>query len=206
MQLYAMPGTCALAPNIALQWAGADYEVALVPREDLKKADYLATNPMGKVPALVRDNGRVLTEVPAILGWIAETYPDAGLGGTDPDQRFAISQWLSFMTAEIHASAYGPHFAPQRFHPNEAEHEEVRSTAHARLPALYQQLEDRLGGRDYPVAGRRTVVDPFLYVLTRWIDKTPVALEDYPGLDGFRAAMETDRGVDRALDLQGMKA
>lgn len=205
MKLYALPGTCALAPNIALQWAGADYEVALIDRSKLKEPDYLALHPLGKVPALVRDDGRVLTEVAAILGWIAEVYPDAGLGGTDPDQRFAINQWLSFMSTELHASAYGPHFAPQRFHPDAAEHDTVRATAHARLPGLYEILEEGMEAGRYPVAERRTVVDPFLYVLTRWTDMVPVDLGDYPALEAFRAGMEADPGVDRALALQGMQ-
>ena len=205
MKLYALPGTCALAPNIALQWAHADYEVALIDRDTLKSPDYLALHPLGKVPALVRDDGRVLTEVAAILNWIAEAYPDADLGGHHPDQRFAINQWLSFLATELHASAYGPHFAPHRFHPDEVEQDTVRATAHERLPALYEVLEEGLEEGRYPVAERRTVVDPFLYVLTRWTDMTPVDLGAYPALEAFREGMEADPGVERALERQGMK-
>ena len=204
MKLYAMPGTCALGPNIALQWAGADYHVELIERDRLKEPDYLALHPLGKVPVLVRDNGQVLTEVPAILTWIAEAYPDASLGGTDPEERSAINQWLSFLSAEMHASAYGPHFAPQRFHPDESEHDTVRATAHARLPGLYEILEEGLEAGRYPVARRRTVVDPFLYVLTRWVDMTPVDLGAYPALEAFREGMEADPKVVRAMERQGM--
>jgi len=205
MKLYALPGTCALAPNIALQWAGADYEVKLLERDRLKEPDYLALQPLGKVPVLVREDGEVLTEVAAILNWIAEAYPAARLGGTDPDERFAINQWLSFLGTELHASAYGPHFAPQRFHPDETEHEAVRAAAHARLPWLYEILEEGLEESRYPVAQRRTIVDPFLYVLTHWTDMTPVELGEYPALEAFRAGMEADPGVQRALERQGMK-
>ncbi|HKJ70818.1 MAG TPA: glutathione S-transferase N-terminal domain-containing protein [Gammaproteobacteria bacterium] len=204
MKLYALPGTCALAPNIALQWAGADYEVALIERDALKQPEHLARHPLGKVPVLVRDDGRVMTEVPALLDWIAEAYPDAGLGGTSADERYAINRWLSFMSAEVHASAYGPHFAPQRFHPDPAQHDAVRATAHQRLPALYGILEAGLAS-GHPVGGRRTAADPLLYVLTRWTDVTPLDLEEYPALRDFRGAMEADPGVDRALTLQGMK-
>ena len=105
MKLYALPGTCALAPNIALQWAGADYEVELVERQALTQPAYLAIHALGKVPALVRDDGRVLTEVLAILDWIAEAYPEAALGGQDADERYAINQWLSFLATELHAAA-----------------------------------------------------------------------------------------------------
>lgn len=205
MKLYAMPGTCALAPNIALQWAKADYEVALMRHGDQRRTGFLKINPMGQVPALELDDGRILTEAAAILVWIAETYPDADLGGSDADQRYAVNQWLSFMTSEVHASGYGPHFAPQRFHPDEGQHETVRATAHERLQGLYEQLEKRLDGRAHPVDDRRTVADAYLFVLTLWIDMTPVALANFPGLESFRQAMQADPGVNRALELQGMK-
>lgn len=204
MKLYAMPGTCALAPNIALQWAGADYEVALMQHGDQKKPAFLEINPMGKVPALVRDDGRILTEASAILNWIAETWPGAGLGGRDADERYEINNWLSFMTSEVHASGFGPHFAPHRFHPDEDQHDSVRAIAHERLAGLYDELEQRLDGRSHPVGGRRTVADPYLFVLTLWADMTPVKLEDRPGLESFRKAMKADAGVNRALERQGM--
>lgn len=205
MKLYAMPGTCALAPNIALQWAGADYEVALMKHGDQKRPAYLEINPLGKVPALVRDDGEIMTEAAAILNWIAETWPDARLGGRDPEERYRINHWLSFMTSEVHASGYGPHFGPQRFHPDESQHDTVRATAHERLAALYDELERRLDGRAHPVGERRTVADAYLFVLTLWADMTPVKLEERPGLKAFRQAMGADPGVDRALALQGMK-
>lgn len=205
MKLYAMPGTCALAPNIALQWAGADYEVALMKHGDQKKPGFLEINPLGKVPALVLDDGRVLTEAAAILGWIAETWPAAELGGRDASERYQIANWLSFMTSDVHASGYGPHFGPQRFHPDESQHDTVRAAAHERLASLYGELETRLDGRAHPVGGRRTVADAYLFVLTLWIDLTPVPLEDFPGLRAFREAMESDDGVNRALERQGMK-
>lgn len=204
MKLYAMPGTCALAPNIALQWAGADYDVVLMKHGDQRKPEYLEINPMGKVPALVLEDGSVLTEAAAILNWIADTHPDADLGGRDADERYRINQWLSFMSSEVHASGYGPHFGPQRFHPDEAEHERVRATAHERLRGLYAELERRLDGNAHPLGGRRTIADAYLYVLVLWIELTPLSLDDYPGLKRFREAMRADDGVSRALELQGM--
>lgn len=205
MKLYAMPGTCALAPNVALQWAGADYELVLMQHGDQQKPGFLEINPMAKVPALALDDGRVLTEAAAILNWIGDTQPEAGLGSDDPGQRYEINEWLSFMTSEVHASAFGPHFAPQRFHPDAAQHETVRAKAHERLAGLYSELERRLDGRDHPVGDRPTVVDSYLFVLTLWSDMTPVSLDGLPGLKAFRERMEADPGVRRALELQGMK-
>lgn len=206
MKLYAMKGTCALAPHIALEWANADYELQLLERGEHKSDDYLRINPMGKVPALVLDDGRILTEASAILNWIADTHPDAKLGGGgDADLQYEINHWLSFMTTEVHSSAYGPHFGPQRFHPDESQHEAIRDTAHERLRGLYAELERRLNGREHPVDNRRTVADPYLYVLTRWIDLTPAELDDYPSLKAFRERTEADAGVRHALEAQGVR-
>lgn len=206
MRLYAMAGTCALAPHVALEWAGADYELELLERGEHKSDRYLEINPMGKVPALVLDDGRVLTEASAILNWIADTHPEAKLGGGgDADLQYEINRWLSFMTTEVHSSAFGPHFGPQRFHPDESQHDVVRNTAHERLRDLYARLDRRLDGQEHPVADHRTVADPYLYVLTRWIDLTPISLGDYPSLKAFRENMEADEGVRGALQAQGIR-
>jgi len=206
MRLYAMAGTCALAPHVALEWAGADYELELLERGEHKSDRYLEINPMGKVPALVLDDGRVLTEASAILNWIADTHPEAKLGGGgDADLQYEINRWLSFMTTEVHSSAFGPHFGPQRFHPDESQHDVVRNTAHERLRDLYARLDRRLDGQEHPVADHRTVADPYLYVLTRWMDLTPISLGDYPSLKAFRENMEADEGVRGALQAQGIR-
>ena len=93
-KLYYAPGTCALASHIALQEAGCDYKAE---RLDFKanqqnSPDYLAINPKGRVPALVTEHG-TLTETPAILAFIAQSFPQAKLAPTDP---FAFAQVQSF--------------------------------------------------------------------------------------------------------------
>ena len=93
MKLFSMTGTCALSVNIALEWVGQPFEVELMPRGNNRKEAYLAINPRGKVPAVVLDDGTVLTEAAAILTWLVDAYPDAGLGATSnqPLRRFKIA-------------------------------------------------------------------------------------------------------------------
>ena len=106
-RLFTMPGTCSLSTNIAIAWLDAPVEIENMGYGEHKKADYLAINPKGKVPALQFDDGEVLTEAAAILAYLGAKY-----GGErySRDGRFGRkeAEALSYMTSEVHAS-YGPH-------------------------------------------------------------------------------------------------
>ena len=110
--LYTMPGTCSLAPNIAVAWLGAPVEIHNMAYGDHKKDAYLAVNPKGKVPALRFDDGDVLTEAAAILTFLGAEYGGEGSQGYSRDRRLGRkeAEALSYMTSEVHAS-FGPHFA-----------------------------------------------------------------------------------------------
>ena len=87
MKLYSKPGACSTADHIALQWTGQPFEVEVMTRETLKSPAYLQVNPAGAVPAAV-DGDFKLTQNAAIMGYIADSYPAAGLGGDgSPQQR-----------------------------------------------------------------------------------------------------------------------
>ena len=97
-KLYYAPGTCALASHIALEEAGANYTAV---RLDFKanqqqSPDFLKLNPKGRVPALVTDRG-ILTENPAILAYIAQTFPAAKLAPLDDAFAFAQVQSVNSM-------------------------------------------------------------------------------------------------------------
>src|SRR4051794_20028518 len=106
LKLYYAPGTCALASHITLAEAGADYSTE---RLDFKinqqqSPEYLKVNPKGRVPALVTDKG-VLTETPAILAYVAQTFPKARLAPTDDAFAFAQAQsFNSYMCATVHVA------------------------------------------------------------------------------------------------------
>ena len=104
-----MPGTCALAVHIALEWAAAPYELVLMAHGDNQKSEYLAINPSGQVPAIVLDDGQVLAQAAAILTWIVDTHPGAELGpaSAHPLARFRLEEALAHLTSDIHA-AFGP--------------------------------------------------------------------------------------------------
>ncbi len=200
-----MPGTCALSVHIALEWIGEPYELVLMKHGDNLAPDYLAINPGGKVPAVALDDGRVFTQAAAILTWLVDRHPQAGIGAPVGDSlaRFALYETLSYLTSEVHV-AFGPFFAPQRFFDDESRFDRVKRKSLEQVAAHMATLDARLAGRN-TLFGHRSVADAYLYVLTRWVDNLPGGIRTFANLARFRAAMEQDAGVARALGGQGMK-
>ncbi len=202
--LYRMPGTCSLSPNIAVAWLGAPIEIRNMAYGDHKKAGYLTINPKGKVPALRFDDGDVLTEASAILAWLGAAH---GKEDCARDTRLGRkeAEALSYMTSEVHAT-YGGHFGTKNFAESETAQEEVKRKTYEKLAAHYQRMDGILsdtGGEWY--LSRRSFADTFLYVLTRWIEQTPLSINDHPALKAHRARMEADEGVRLALKRQEME-
>ena len=200
--LYTMPGTCSLAPNIAVAWLDAPVEIENMAYGDHKKDAYLAINDKGKVPAVRFDDGDVLTEAAAILTWLGATYGSAGYARDETLGR-KEAEALSWFTSEVHAD-YGAHFAPKAFAESESGQNEAKEAAYRKLAKHYRRIEKRLEGRDFWL-GERSFADAYLYVLARWVDQTPMSIDDYPNLRRFRDRMEKDDGVRTALARQDMK-
>ena len=201
--LYTMPGTCSLAANIAVAWTDAPIEIHNLAYGDHQKDDYLAVNPKGKVPALRFDDGDVLTELAAILSYIGAEH---GTDGYARDTKLGRkeAEALSYMTSEVHAT-YGPHFAAQRFAESDGAQEEVKKAAYDSLRDQYDWMNSRLEENGPYYLGEKSFADAFLYVLTRWIDQTPLSLSDYPALAEHRNRMEADEGVRTSLKRQDME-
>ena len=103
LTLYLSPGSSSMAPHIALHEVGAAFETRILSfaRKAHREASYLAVNPEGKVPALLID-GRLLTEVPGILFYLARRYPQAELLPDDIEAQAHVVSWMSFLAATVH--------------------------------------------------------------------------------------------------------
>lgn len=204
LTLYSMSGTCALAVHIALEWAEIPFELKVLKRGANRGIDYLQINPLGAVPAMRLEDGSVLTEASALLTYVDARSPDTfSAPSRDAFGRARLAETLSFFTTELHA-AFAPHFAPARFHPDVAEHDTLRAMAYERVLRLFDLTDDLLSGR-YIFGNSRSVADPYLYVLTRWISGTPLDLENFPLLANFKRMMDIDPGVRNALDRYNLK-
>lgn len=202
MKLYTMPGACSTACHISLRWSGLPFDVQVLEREELKSSEYLAINPSGAVPVLV-DGDFVLTQNAAILGYVADRAPSAGLAGDgSPRQRAEAGRWLAFVNADLHP-AFHPLFGPARFIADETQHDALKAAARVRLRGMFERAEAQLQ-RGKWLAGFRSYADPYFYITLRWASRTGVDLGDLHATDAFRARLEADAGVRAALAAEGL--
>ena len=197
-----LPGACSLADHIVLEWIGQPYTTHRVAREELGSADYLKINPSGVVPALEEPDGWVLTENAAILNYLADKFPLAGLGGEGARGRAEVNRWLAYINSDLHPM-YRPVFRPERFIDGEEAQDALRCRAIERLRGYYQRLDAQLEGRDW-LTGTRSFADPYLYVVLRWAMGRGVDLSELHNLARFHQRMQDDAGVKSALQQEGL--
>ena len=204
MKLYLLPGSCALACHIALEWAGAEYELEVLTRDALRSERYASVNPKAKVPALVLDGGEVITEAQAVLLLIADLYPDLRLAPPASDfvGRAKLNEVLSELTSEVHP-AFGPLFVPSRHVVEPACEDAVKTAALARVDACFVRLNETLDGQDW-LLKERSIADPYLFALSRWLKMTPKPVEAYPAVAHHFARMAEDPAVRRAMAAEGL--
>jgi glutathione S-transferase len=198
MKLYFAPGTCALACWIALEWAGADYEVEKV---DPGSDSYRKINPLGMVPALDIGGPRAMTQADAILHYVIDCHPERDLGAdAGVEAHFEFNEVMSFLTGDFHP-AFWPFFRPQRFttSEDEASIEAVRAATQPRVDRVLTYLDGQIGGTGHVYRAKRTVADAYAFVMTRWTLRFPKTWRDYPNVAGFMQAMEVDAAVMKVL-------
>ncbi len=203
MKLYSKPGACSTADHIALQWTGQPFEVELLDKDTLKAPAYLAINPAGSVPTIV-DGSFVLTQNAAIMGYIADSYPQAGLGGDgSPQQRAEANRWLAFINSDVHP-AFSPLFAPAKFIADDSQYDAIRDAARKRLRGLFETANRQLADKPW-LAGFRSYADAYFYITLRWAAGAKVDLTGLDNLAAFKTRMEADTGVQAALKAEGLQ-
>ncbi len=181
VKLYFTPGACSFASHIALCEAGLAYELELVDLRSKKTssgADYLKVNPKGYVPALVLDNGQVLTECAAILQYIGDQKPGAGLTPAATSfERYRLQEWLNFVATEVHKT-FGPMFNP-------ATTADQKDAVVRMLGKRFDYLSSTLETRTWLMGEVFTVADAYLFTLLRWTSFTGVDLSKWPALTKY---------------------
>jgi glutathione S-transferase len=199
MKLYYKPGACSLASHIALREAGQDFILDKVDTSAMQTAggeDYTTINPKGYVPALRINDGRVLTEGAAVLQYIADRNPDAGLAplaGTF--ERSQLQENLNFISSELH-KAFGPFFSGV---PLESE---ARLQAEDKVLGKLSHFETLLAdGRAYLGGEAFSVADAYLFVVSNWSNFVGISLDRLPRMKAFIA-----RVAGRAMTRDAMRA
>lgn len=204
MKLYFLPGSCALAPHIALELAGARYEAVGVVRGEQDAPEYRAVNPLGRVPALVVDDGTVLTEVPAILTYIADRFPAATLL-PPPDElaRYEALASMAYLSSTVHP-AFGRLWRAERFTTDTAGRAAIEAAAARDLAAAFEHIEAELERRPIEQDGRPSAVDCYRFVFGRWGRRLPTPTSRFPAFAALTERMGRHEAVRKALDAQGV--
>jgi glutathione S-transferase len=198
-KLYYAPGTCALASHIALEEAGADYSAV---RLDFKSnqqqsAEYLKVNPKGRVPALVTDKG-VLTETPAILAYVAQTFPQAKLA---PTEAFAFAQMQSFnnyICATVHV-AHAHKGRGYRWATEETSFADMKRKVPESVGASFALIERGMLKGPWVMGEAYTICDPYLFTLATWLEGDNVDLATLPKVMDHRKRMSDRPAVQKVL-------
>jgi glutathione S-transferase len=200
MRLYTMPGACSLAANIALREAGVPFDLVKVSHHTHKTAegvDLNEVNTKGYVPALVLDNGDLLTENAALLPYIADLNPAAQLAPPNGTlERYRLTEWLAFLNSEVH-KGFSPLFVPNAG-------EDLKQYAHANLTKRLGWLADRLGSKPYLMGERFTVADAYLFVVLSWAGHVAVDLSQWPNLKAFQERVGARPHVIEAMTSEGL--
>jgi len=174
LKLYYTPGACSLSPHIALREADLPFElvqVDLAKKELRSGGSFLAVNPKGYVPAIVLDDGTLLTEGAVIVQYIADQKPEKHLApkaGTK--ERVKLKEWLHFIATELH-KGFGPVNNPKI-------NAEAKQFFRDRLDSRFQFLTRSLEGKQYLLGDQFTVADGYAYYTLRNLRKLDAAAVD----------------------------
>jgi len=200
MKLYYSPGACSLSPHIVLREAGLSFDLV---KKDLHSqtledgSDYRTINPKGYVPALVLDDGQVLTEGPAIVQYLADQVPGKKLAppaGTL--ERVRLQEWLNYITSELHKT-FSPLF-------NKQASEDWKAAARALLDRRIDYVAKALEGRNYLMGDTFTVADCYLFTVLNWAAWVKVDLSRWPGASEYLKRVAARPAVQAALQAEGL--
>lgn len=177
MKFYMTPGSCSTGIHILLEECGLIFEVTIVNllAGDQYKAEYAAINPKGSIPALVLDDGTVLTEFSAIAWWLARSYPKRKLL---PENLIDEVQTLSVMNHVVHTlhtQGFARIFTTERFAPSSSEHESVKAQGRQIIDKAFTIVDRELVGRQY-VVSHFTIADAALFYVEFWADRIGIPL------------------------------
>lgn len=203
MKLFYAPGACSIGIHVVLEEIGAPYEAQKI---DLRsgeqmKEPYASLNPKGKVPALLRDDGRLITEYPVISTWLAETFPEAGLMPAQPDERLQAAMTTDFVVATLHMQGFSRLFRPSAFAPSEADADKVKERGKQIAAKGFEVIAKEMDGQDW-VAGTYSYADAALFYVEWWA-KARLNLPVPAALAAHLGRMMARPAVQRVLQAEG---
>jgi glutathione S-transferase len=200
MKLYYALGTCARASHIALEEAGAEYSTVRINFATHEQAspDYLAINPKGRVPSLVTDQG-ILTETPAMLAFIAQSFPKAKLAPLDDPFRFAeVQAFNSYLCSTVHV-AHAHRMRGHRWVDDPAAMEAMKRKIPETVGACFELIESKMIRGPWVMGDTYTVCDPYLFTIAGWLEGDGVDVARFPKVKAHRDRMAERPAVGKVL-------
>jgi glutathione S-transferase len=200
MKLYYLQGACSLASYISLLEAGQKFEAVEVERGTKKTADgqdYNTINPKGYVPALLLDDGTLLTENVNVLSYISTLDPNGRLAPQVGTLGFfKVVEWLAFINGEIHKQL------SVLFRP--ASSDDMKRSARENAVRRYGFVEESLGNKPFLTGGNFTVADAYLYVTLSWLGRLEIDISGYPRLTAYYERCRARPSVQQARKEEGL--
>jgi glutathione S-transferase len=199
LKLYYSPGSCALASHITLEEAGAAYTAERLDFKNNQQTspEYLAVNPKGRVPALVTDRG-ILTETPAILAFIAQSFPQAKLAPLDP---FGFAQAQAFnlyLCATVHV-AHAHKGRGYRWANDETSFADMKRKVPETVGACFALIERDMLRGPWVMGESFTICDPYLFTLAGWLEGDGVDISALPKVADHHKRMAERPAVRKVL-------
>jgi len=203
MKLFYSPGACSLGTHVLLEEIGKPYELALV---DLHsgaqyKHEYVSINPKSKVPALMRDDGTLLTEWPAIAWYLAKMHPELGLLPEDVEGEVRTLELLDYMISTVHMRGFTRIFRPSAFTPTTADEPAVLQTGRDIAVEGLKVLGHALGAKAY-LMGDYSIADAALFFLECWAGRIKLPMPE--NVTAHFERMRARPAVQRALAAEGL--
>lgn len=200
LTFFYAPNTCSLASHIALEEAGAAYDARRLDfaAGEQRAADYLAVNPKARVPALATPRG-VLTETPAILAFIAQSFPAAALAPLDDPFRFAeLQAFNSYLCSTVHV-AHAHKVRGARWADDPAAHEAMRRKVPETVGACFELIETAMLRGPWVMGDAYSIADPYLFTIAGWLEGDGVDIARFPKVDDHYRRMLDRPAVRRAM-------
>jgi glutathione S-transferase len=200
MKLYFAANTCALASHIALEEAGAEYATVRVSfaANEQRSPEYLAINPKGRVPALITDKG-ILTETPAMLAFIAQSFPGANLAPLDDPFRFAeVQAFNSYLCSTVHV-AHAHRMRGARWADEQAAIEAMKRKVPASVGACFDLIETKMLRGPWVMGESYTICDPYLFTIARWLEVDGIDPARFPTVKAHRDRMSERTAVRKVV-------
>ena len=204
MQLFYLPGSCALGPHIALEYSGLAYEAVRVERGKQTNAAYLAINPLGRVPALVTATHGTITEAPAVLSYIADVATGRGLlPAIGTPERYEALRWMAYISSTVHP-ALGRLWRAERFCDDAGCESSVEHAAATQLANDFAHIDKHLSNRRWVAGDHLTATDFHLFVFGRLGLRLPTSTRDFPSLHRHTLEIASLPATKSAIAQQGI--